>query len=461
MNRIFLASEDRDESEWFSDELKDFGRVVRTIDSLDFFIPQWESVDANIVIFMESIVHSEESFLKLLQNIRIEKPSVTIMFVFHRDEDDFVEELIKNGIICLSYLDLEPGVVETRLIGIGPPTSLLYVENESMKDANDSMDYSSQEDGKSELTKTESTEMSLEYDRLVDHVGDNTEKEKVNSKSSGSMKDIKRQLSETGEKLFNIIENKKNIIQERKNEITLLESVKPDDLNFAPVTKPIDKKPRRDRLLGTAVIAVTGAEPGVGTTHTSISIANFLARQNYSVILVEANDSNDYVEIEAAYEGISDIKLIKTTSFNLLGVKYIKNATELNMIDLLATNYSFIVLDLGFYDNSEWYEEYLRASISIVVGSGSEWKQKYIKKFFREQIHLDQSKWRLCIPFADKQVLADIRKILPKRKVYGIPFHPDPYEENDEVDHQIEELLKLNQHHKLNVLKKRLQAIFN
>lgn len=461
MNRIFLASEDRDESEWFSDELKDFGRVVRTIDSLDFFIPQWESVDANIVIFMESIVHSEESFLKLLHNIRIEKPFVTIMFVFHRDEDDFVEELIKNGIICLSYLDLEPGVVETRLIGIEPPTALLYVENESMKDANNSLDYSSQDDDQSELTKTESTEKSLEYDILVEHVEVNTEKERVNSKSSGSIKDIKRQLSETGEKLFNIIENKKNLIQERKNEITLLESLKPDDLNFAPVTKPIDKKPRRDRLLGTAVIAVTGAEPGVGTTHTSISIANFLARQNYSVILVEANESNDYVEIEAAYEGISDIKLIKTTSFNLLGVKYIKNATELNMIDLLATNYSFIVLDLGFYDNSEWYEEYLRASISIVVGSGSEWKQKNIKKFFREQIHLDQSKWRLCIPFADKQVLADVRKILPKRKVYGIPFHPDPYEENDEVDHQIEELLKLNQHHKLNVLKKKLQAIFN
>lgn len=459
MNRIFIASEDRDEAEWISDELKEYGRVVRVVDSLDFFVPQWESVEANVVIFMESIIHSEESFVKLIHKIRSDKLATIIMFVYYREDDDFIKSLSNDDIHCISYMDLEPGVIETRLTGVTVVSfQQTPITNERRDIPNDEafqkqeLEPSQLDEGTTDCNEKHDNEKSTEQiEQQVDSA--------KTAALTESAKVITRQISEAGNKLFNIIESKKVLIQER-NKQSLVESVKPDELDFEPITKNISKKKRRDRFVGTAVIAITGTESGVGTTHTAIMIANYLARQEYSVILVEANENKDFVEIEAAYEGIVDTRQIKTSAFNINGVRYQKNVTDLNMVHLLSANYSYILLDLGHYQYTEWYEEFLRANISIVVGSGSEWNQKNIYDFFREQIHHDQSKWKLCVPLVEKQVIGDIRKQLPKRKVYGLPYHPDPYKENKEIDSLIEDILKINQYQKLTLLKRKMQAIF-
>jgi len=456
MNRIFLASPDRDESEWFSDELKEFGRIVRTIDSLDFFVPQWESVEANVVIFMESIIHSEESFLKLIKKIRLDSPETTVAFIFHRDEDDFIGILNNHGVNCVSYLDLEPGVIETRLSGI---TVLPY--NMPSNDPTVTSVSTIQEEYSTESAITNEVEQKENDEWPSDDKSDQIafSDQHQTSVIAETKSELSRQINSVSSKLFSIIENKKLEIQERKN-TSVVDLVKPDDLDYEPVTRNINKKKRIDRFVGTAIIAVTGTEKGVGTTHTSIMIANYLSRLNYQVAIVEANESNDFVEIEASYEGFDNSNMIRSSLFNINGVKYIKNVEELNMAHHLAGNYSFIILDLGCFETTNWYDEFLRASITIVVGSGSEWKQKNVYRFFREQIHHDQSKWKVCIPFANKQTVGDIKKKLPKRKVIGIPFNGDPYEESDEIDAVLEDVLKLNQHARLNYLKKKMQAIF-
>ncbi|CAH8721293.1 hypothetical protein P4K96_22805 [Bacillus cereus] len=434
MNRVFLATPDQDESEWFSDELKEYGRIVRTIDSLDFFVPQWESVEANVVIFMESIIHSEDAFQNLIEKIRSDRPATTIMFIYHRKKDTFINNLNDEGIFCVSYLDLEPGLVEACLAGV----SVLPYQIQSNSELEAPL---------------------LDFEHEQNHVPETIPEERMGrSGISEVAKGFTRQLTKTSSKLFYIIENKKTEIKNQKDKHTV-KTVTPEELDFSSIIKNNQIK-KKERFVGTAVIALTGTERGVGTTHIAIMIANYLARLEYSVALVEANESNDYLEIEAAYEGVEDSRQLNTLAFNIHGVKYIKNVNDLDMVHLLSGSYSFIILDLGYYQNTDWYEEFLRANITIVVGSGSEWKQKHLYRFFHEQIHHDQTKWKLCVPFANKQVIKDIKKKLPKRKIYGIPFHPDPYQENEHADIILEDILKLNHHQKLTLIKKKFQSIF-
>lgn len=455
MNRIFLATPDRDETEWLADELSEYGRIIRTIDSLDFFIPQWESVEANVVIFMESIIQSEESFQKLIRRIREDRPATTIMFIYYRDEDDFIQNLTNDGINCINYMDLEPGLVEARLTGVTTP----------YRPQAHSGSEEQPEETHRQSTDSLSNEGDIE-DRQTDHADDDPADKVKSGPGYGAMigsaaKELGRQLSTTGSRFFDLIENKKNEIREKKKAAINIVQTDELDLDLDPVIERNIKRRTRDRFAGiTAVIAVTGVNRGVGCTHTSILIANHLARQGYSVALVEANDSEDFIEIECAYEGVENKKMLRNPSFNIHGVKYIKTVQELNMVQLLTGNYAYIILDLGSYETTAWYNEFLRANIQIIVGSGSEWKQKDIYRFYREQIHQDQSKWKLCVPMANKQVIGDIKKKLPKRKIHSLPFHPDPFVESKEVDSALEDLLKLNQHRKLSLLKKKMQAIF-
>ena len=292
----------------------------------------------------------------------------------------------------------------------------------------------------------------------VDHYHD----QQQNSPSAigETAKEITRQIGAAGSRLFSAIEQKKADIEDKKRKSSL-HSVKPDELDFEPVTRTLSsKKKPKDRFVGTAVIAVVGVKHGVGTTHTAIMIANHLADQDYSVALVEANNSKDFVQIECAYEGAENANQFKNSTFNINGVKYFKSVSELKMVRLLTGNFTYIILDLGSYEATDWYDEFLRANIQIVVGSGSEWKQQDIYRFFDEQIHHDQSKWKLCIPFIQKQVIGDIKKRLPKRKVFALPHHPDPYHKQKEIDAVLEDALRLNQHQKLTMLKKKMQAIF-
>lgn len=453
MKRIFLATKDRDEHDWLSEELADYGRIVRTIDSLNFFVPQWESLPTEVLIFLESVVESEESFIKLVKKIRLEQPDTTIMFIYYRDEDEFIHNISTEGANCINFIELEPGLVEQRLASVAPsfqPSPLTYPPKSD--ESHEPIIRNTEEI----VESIEKQSVALVVENEIDAEEDYIEK----SSLSETAREIGRQIGATSTKLFNFIENKKSEIQDKKKKSTI-DEIRPEEFDFDPIVRNSNTKKRsKERFVGTAVIALTGVERGVGCTHTAIMLANHLAQQDYTVALVEVNDSNDYVEIERAYEGVKDSKQLKNPTFTINGVRYFKNVKELNMVNLLTGNFSFIILDLGSYTNTNWYNEFLRASIPIVVGSASEWKHKDIYRFFQSQIHEDQSNWKLCVPLAKKINISDIKKNLPKRKIHGIPFHSDPYEKNKIIDEVLEDILKLQQHQKLNILKKKMQAIF-
>ncbi|MGO4695526.1 hypothetical protein AB4Z50_14735 [Paenibacillus sp. 2TAB26] len=116
MKRLFLISDDNDFSEWIVDELAETGRFTRSIDSFDFFIPQWSaSQGADYIIFTDSVVTSDENLLRIYRAIRKESPETVFLFIHHRDENDLTKLLVAEGNLCVSYNELEAGLMDSLI----------------------------------------------------------------------------------------------------------------------------------------------------------------------------------------------------------------------------------------------------------------------------------------------------------------------------------------------------------
>ncbi|GAA0853882.1 hypothetical protein ABER99_20045 [Paenibacillus glucanolyticus] len=202
----------------------------------------------------------------------------------------------------------------------------------------------------------------------------------------------------------------------------------------------------RNRVFGSVVIAVLGAQIRTGTTHSAISLSYFLSRKGNKVAIVECNESSDFKYVELAYEGIKDIsRTLNTKKFDIDGVDFYKSDnTDLNLISLLSSEYNFVVLDLGGYEETSYFEEFLRSDIQIVVACGSEWKQRHLKEFLSATDSFDhQTKWNIVIPLIDAQTRSDIESDLSREKVFALPYHPDPFRKNDISDEMFEQILSL------------------
>ena len=195
-----------------------------------------------------------------------------------------------------------------------------------------------------------------------------------------------------------------------------------------------------NQLVGTVVIAVTGVYEGVGTTHTALLIAHYLAQRKHKVALVEANGSSDFEAIEYVYEGMNNYVSVDR-SFTIGGVQYIKSSA-VGRTPLIPPDHHYLILDLGYYEASEWFEEFWRAHLQIVVGAGSEWRQREIFRFRERHQAFETSPWRVAVPFVEPQVIQDIEKELPGHPVFSIPAHPDPFKSNQETDAALLALLQ-------------------
>lgn len=194
----------------------------------------------------------------------------------------------------------------------------------------------------------------------------------------------------------------------------------------------------QDRIVGKSVIAVAGVEKGVGTTHASILIANYLASKGYSVKLIECSGKSEFVYIERAYEG-KNVDTHISDEFEINGVTYVKADSEMDMANHVTSEHSHIVLDLGSYEETEYFDEYHRADKQFLVAPGGEWKQYTIKRFIQTNRSVDQTRWIFLIPMVDQQTISDIRGENEYIPVYQLPFHPDPFrgqtETHESLDH--------------------------
>ncbi|NUU79478.1 serine/threonine protein kinase [Paenibacillus xylanilyticus] len=184
---------------------------------------------------------------------------------------------------------------------------------------------------------------------------------------------------------------------------------------------------------GTRVIALTGASSGVGVTHTAIAISHYLERQHFKVAVIEMSPrSQSFARIQQV--ALAGKPLSTGRQFEVDGVHYWKQSGRADILSLLGGSYQFIVMDLGSGQDQNRLEEFLRADLPIVVGSGAEWKQAEISAFVRSHHRFPRDKWIYCLPLAASDAVQRVRRSLDTSSVYGLPLHIDPFDREPQMD---------------------------
>ncbi|WP_458122184.1 protein kinase domain-containing protein [Paenibacillus sp. Z6-24] len=194
----------------------------------------------------------------------------------------------------------------------------------------------------------------------------------------------------------------------------------------------------------TQVIAVMGATSGTGTTHTAVSIAHHLARSQQKVALVEMNHiPGAFARIQqVAVNGMAERHmLLEERKFTLEGVDYWRESARAEVVGLLGGSYRFIILDLGRYQQNDRLEEFLRADIPIIVGSGAEWRYQDVLKMAADLQRYPQDKWQYCLPLAPEDAVQRLQRELHTEQVHSIPWNPDPFDHQPAAASVLRELL--------------------
>jgi len=198
------------------------------------------------------------------------------------------------------------------------------------------------------------------------------------------------------------------------------------------------------RWRGTGTIALMGVHSGVGTTHTAIMMAHYLAHSKQRVAFVECMRSEAFYRIRSIFDG----EPMRRTGerFTIHGVDYYPFLESRSLIPLLHADYDAIVLDLGVYGESSMYAEFLRANLSFVVASGADWRQEDLSEFIRQAgfTHTAASFMGL-IPLATQQVIRDMEQATAIPQLHAIPYHVDPFHIDEDARLAFQAVLPIEQ----------------
>lgn len=130
---------------------------------------------------------------------------------------------------------------------------------------------------------------------------------------------------------------------------------------------------RKQTAGGTLVTAVLGTASGLGTTHSCIMMAHFLARRYDRVAVIEMEErSSAFMRMQEIAEGN---KQLSHRRFKINGIDFWRQSGRGEVISLLAGSYDAVVLDLGCCRDGGRLEEFHRAQVQVIIASGAEWRQ--------------------------------------------------------------------------------------
>lgn len=201
-------------------------------------------------------------------------------------------------------------------------------------------------------------------------------------------------------------------------------------IDLMPIPKEVYNRPQ---VVGTVVIAIAGAQSHLGATHTAMSIASYLQKNQHSVALIELNDSEDFDRIHALYEGEKHF-LRNENKFSYKGIDHYKYREDLRLGEIIPT-YEYVVLDIGAIEESRYFDEFQRAHVRCLLVSPYEWKEQWIKDF-GERIH-DADQYIYIVPFVSKSVARDVEERFPQLQFVRFTADENPYKVIDEGQREI------------------------
>lgn len=212
------------------------------------------------------------------------------------------------------------------------------------------------------------------------------------------------------------------------------------EINFElPQTR--EKIVYHDRIVGQVVIAVGGIDRRTGSTHTSIQLATFLKRSGYSVLCLEVIDP----EFSPSSFGFLPKDESTSKGFRMEGIEYIPKATEETILDALASDVQYLVLDMGRLVSMEGdqmvcherFIEFVRADVPIMTTTVSLGDYRNLMQWSK-QSNGWQKKVKVCVNLSSqdtfRQFSTSVRAQMSDSKLYPNPFQPDPFlMESDQV----------------------------
>ena len=129
------------------------------------------------------------------------------------------------------------------------------------------------------------------------------------------------------------------------------------------------------------MIGIAGSNTGVGCTHFSIMLTNYLAGYlRRKAILLEFNESGDLEKLEYVCTG----QMGQKNPYRVLDADYYKYAGPEAVKEVLQRGYDDILIDFGSVKDGA-NELYWRCDKKFLVGSFTEWQQESFREFEMEQ----------------------------------------------------------------------------
>ncbi len=144
----------------------------------------------------------------------------------------------------------------------------------------------------------------------------------------------------------------------------------------------INKKKKRN------TICIVGMSAGIGVTHTSIALANYLhSVQRKNVVYIELTDQSCLMQMFDGSRGV--IKGIPTCKYK--GVDYITNCTVREAGQILAFCKEDVIVDMKELTD-ETKDIFLQCDTKIVVGSLQPWLENKCVNYIRKILKICDAK---------------------------------------------------------------------
>lgn len=187
----------------------------------------------------------------------------------------------------------------------------------------------------------------------------------------------------------------------------------------------------------TRIMGIAGIGDGVGATHFSIMLLNYLAGfLRKRAALLEWNPSGDFQRMEQVCTGMCR----PGKPFRILEADYYKNAGSNELAGALGRNYEYILIDFGNAENADW-SDFLRCERQFLIGSFSEWQQEKFREFERKKAELGKKSWTSLAVFGSEETRREFKRRF-RLRTERIPFSADAFSVTAESRDFFERLLK-------------------
>lgn len=176
-----------------------------------------------------------------------------------------------------------------------------------------------------------------------------------------------------------------------------------------------------------ALIGFIGTEERIGVTHNAI-VSAFILKENGFKIAVVENKKNKHLVLEQIKEYFEiEPKEPEVNFYTINQIDFYPSYALEDLYKVFSKNYNFIIIDFGTYD-LEYFAEFNRCVMPIVVCGSKPWELKQISKIFESTTEEILKEFYYLFNFTHSENMDLIKKNMRElNKVFYADMTPDPF----------------------------------